>query len=104
MTKEIRSPNAKARSVSSPSIAACLAVAVVALRRPRRVQRRTGSRVPLDLRKPSRRCTRRYPSQRDEFYHAKLISQREGEGRFMEKCHYARLDRLKSTAHSTRNS
>ena len=51
----------------------CLAVAVVALRQPRRVQRRNASRGQTGLPKSLRRCTRRYSSQRDEFHHAKQI-------------------------------
>ena len=58
------------RSPPFYSICICLAVAVVALRQPRRVQRRNSSHTPLGLWKPLRRWTRRYSSQRDEFYHA----------------------------------
>src|SRR6266540_3047391 len=47
-------------------------VAVVALRQPRRVQRRNSS-DRSDCGKPLRRWTRRYSSQRDEFYHRKQI-------------------------------
>src|SRR6185503_17246730 len=54
----------------------CLAVAVVALRQPRRVQRRNASRGQTGLPKSLRCCTRRYSSQRDEFHHAKQIRRR----------------------------
>ena len=46
----------------------CLAVAVVALRQPRRVQRRKARTDRSIYWKPLRRCTRRYSSQRDEFH------------------------------------
>ena len=55
------------------NLCTCLAVAVVALRQPRRVRRRNGSHGPLGFRKSLRRWTRRYSSQRDEFYHTKQI-------------------------------
>ena len=51
------------------SISSCRAVAVVALRQPRRVQRRNGSRGRSVRGRPLRRWTRRYSSQRDEFHH-----------------------------------
>ena len=50
----------------------CLAVVVVALRQTRRVQRRNSSDRSI-CGKPLRRWTRRYSSQRDEFYLAKQI-------------------------------
>ena len=71
-------PSPLARTVApipsgeSPGI--CLAVAVVALRQPRRVQRRNG--LHGRFAEPLRRWTRRYSSQRDEFYHAKQIRRR----------------------------
>ncbi len=46
-----------------------VAVAVVALRQPRRVQRRNGCMGRSVCGKPLRRWTRRFSSQRDEFYH-----------------------------------
>src|SRR5688500_6752044 len=51
----------------------CLAVAVVALRQFRRVQRRNGPRGRAFRGKPLRRWTRRYSSLRDECYHTRAL-------------------------------
>ena len=55
----------------------CLAVAVVALRQRRRVQRRNSSRGPLGLREAFAPLDT--ASQRDEFYHAKQLPPSGGE-------------------------
>src|SRR6185503_4376716 len=68
-----RTPGEAPSELAGEDACICLAVAVVALRQPRRVQRRNASRGQTGLPKSLRRCTRRYSSQRDEFHNAKQI-------------------------------
>src|SRR5262245_32242933 len=62
------------RVAVTSAMQAWVAVAVVALRQPRRVQRRNGSREALGLWEELQRCTRCYSSQPDEFHLAEQIS------------------------------